>query len=162
MKGLTRAIALTCATLSTTIGPALAATDSVTVTATIQEVVSVSVVGNSNSFDVTAGTAVTDQDIATITINSNNPDGYDVTLAGTNATSVLENSAVDETMTYTVSYNGGTGIGLTSSATNVENVTTQTEGEVTRSLTLSINASESVGKSAEAFTDTITVEIVGK
>jgi hypothetical protein len=65
-------------------------------------------------------------------------------------------------MTYTVSYNGGTGIGLTSSATNVENVTTQTEGEVTRSLTLSINASESVGKSAEAFTDTITVEIVGK
>jgi hypothetical protein len=125
-------------------------------------VVSVSIEGNSNAFDVTAGTAVANQDIATITINSNDPAGYIVTLAGTNATSVLENAAVDETMAYTVSYNDGADIGLTTTATEVENVTTQTEGAVTRSLTLNISASESVGKSAEAFTDTITVEIVGK
>jgi hypothetical protein len=162
MKGMRKVIALTCATLCTSIGPALAATDSITVSANIQEVVSVSITGNSNSFDVTAGSAISDQDIATITINSNDADGYDVTLAGTNATSILENADTDETMAYTVSYNGGTDIGLTTSPTNVENVTAQTEGEVTRSLTLSISASESVGKSAESFTDTITVEILGK
>jgi hypothetical protein len=162
MDKLTRIFVFLGATLYTGLSPVLAATDSVTVTANIQEVVTVSITPNSNSFSVTAGTAVTDQDIATISINSNDPNGYDVTLAGSNATSVLENGDLDETMAYTVKYNSGTAIEMSTTATNVENVTTQTDGAVDRSLTLSIAGSESTGKSAEAFTDTITVEIVGK
>ena len=139
-----------------------AATDTLLVTGTITEVVTVAITANSNSFAITAGTAVTDQNIATVAINSNDPDGYDVTLAGTNLTSVIKNAIADETMAYTVKYNGGTAIGLTTTATNVENVTTQTSGSVNRTFTLSIAAGESVGKSAEAFTDTVTVEILGK
>jgi hypothetical protein len=162
MDKLTRIILLSGATFCASLNPVLAAMDTVVVTATIQEVITVSITPNSNGFDVTAGTAITDQDIATISINSNDPNGYNVTLAGTHATSVLQNAAADETMAYTVKYNGASAIGLTDTATNVESVTTQTEGAVNRSLTLSIAGSESTGKSAEAFTDTITVEIAGK
>ena len=140
----------------------IAATDTVLVTGTITEVVTVNITPNNNSFTITAGTAVSDQDIATIAINANAPLGYDVTMAGTNLTSILENAANDETMAYTVKYQGGSAIGLTSSPVNVENVATQTTGSENRTFTLSIAAGESVGKSAEAFTDTVTVQIVGK
>jgi hypothetical protein len=162
MDKLTRALIVLGATFYTGLSPVLAATDTVTVTATIAQVLDVTITPNSNSFSVTAGTAVTDQDIATISINSNDADGYDVTLAGSHASSTLQNSAEDESMVYTVKYDGGTAIGLNTTPTNVENVTTQTEGAVNRSLTLSIAGSESTGKSAEAFTDTITVEILAK
>jgi hypothetical protein len=162
MNKLVRVMMLSGAMFYIGLGPVQAATDSVLVTASIQEVVDVTVTATEASFNVTAGTAVTDQSIASIAINSNDPDGYDVTLAGTNATSVLENGAGDETMAYTVKYDGGDAIELTTTPTNVENVTTQTSGSVNRALTLSIAGSESVGKSAESFTDTITVEILGK
>ena len=142
--------------------PADAATDTVLVTGTISEVVTVAITPNSNSFSVTAGSAVTDQDIATIAINSNDPQGYDVTLTGTHATSILENGGASASMAYTVKYNGGSATGVTTIATNVESSTGQTAGAVNRSLTLSIAGSESTGKPAEAYTDTITVEILGK
>jgi hypothetical protein len=162
MNKLTRAMVLSGATFCIGIGPVLAATDSVPVTATIQEVVTVAITPNANSFSVTAGTAVTDQDIATITINSNDPDGYVVTLAGSNAASVLANAAADETIAYTVNYNSTGDIGINDAGTEVEDVAAQTAGAVSRTLTLSIAADASIGRSAEAFTDEITVEIVGK
>lgn len=162
MNKLTQAIALSGVTFFSGLGPVLAATDSVGVTANIAEVVSLGITPNANLFAVTAGTAVTNQDIATISINSNDPDGYDVTLSGGKATSVLANVAADETIAYTVSYAGGVATGLTTTPTNVENVTTQTAGVSDRSLTLTIAGEASIGRSAEAFTDTITVTIVGK
>jgi len=155
-------ILLTSVTFFTGYDPAVADTGDVIVTATIQQVVAVDVTGNSNSFEVTPGSAVTNQDIATITIESNSSSGYDVTLTGTHATSVLTNTAEDASMAYTVKYNDGTATGVTTTATNVESSTGMTSGEETRSLTLSIDASETVGKAAEAFTDTITVEIAAK
>jgi hypothetical protein len=162
MNKLTRIMVLTGLTFCAGLEPVLAATDTLDVTATIQQTVSVVITSNDNAFAVTAGSAISDQDIATIAIDSNDPDGYAVTLAGSHDGSTLDNVAGDETLAYTVSYASAGGIGLTTAPTSVEDVVTQTAGSETRSLTLSIAGSESIGKSAEAFTDTITVEIVGK
>lgn len=140
---------------------ATAVTDTVLVTGTVQAVLTIAIAGGSPSFNITPETAVTDQNLGTITINSNDPDGYDVTLKSTN-TGGLKNVAADETIAYTVNYNATGGITLTTIAQNVENVTTQTAGDVTRTLTLSIAGAASLGRSAEAFTDTITMEILGK
>jgi hypothetical protein len=136
-------------------------TDTVVVTGTVQSVLTISIAGGSPSFNITPEVAVTNQDLGTITINSNDPEGYDVTLKSTN-TGGLKNVAADETIAYTVKYNSGGAITLTTTAQNVENVTTQTAGAVTRTLTLDITGPASLGRSAEAFTDTITMEILGK
>lgn len=138
-----------------------ATTDSVVITGTVQPVLSITIASGSPSFDITPGAAVTDQDIGTITINSNNPDGYDVTLVAANSAGLI-NSDADEAIAYTLRYNGGSAITVGTSTTNVENVTSATAGAVTRTLTLSISAIETAGKSAEAFSDTITMEILGK
>jgi hypothetical protein len=143
------------------LGSAMAASDFVDVTANVLEVITVDAAGNYNTFDVTPGTAVVDQDIATITIHSNDPDGYEVTLTGTHDTSILVNAGGTQSLPYTVKYAGGTAIGITDTATSVESVTDVTGGEVERSLTLSIEADDTIGKAAVAYTDTITVEILG-
>jgi hypothetical protein len=140
---------------------AIAATDTVVITGTVLPVLTIGIAGGSPTFNITPETAVTDQDLGTITINSNDPDGYDITLTSTN-TGGLKNVAADETIPYTVKFNAASAITLTTAATNVENVTTQTVGAVTRTLTLSITGPASQGRSAEAFTDTITMEILGK
>jgi hypothetical protein len=85
-------ILLSSVTFSTGFDRAVAATDTVDVTATIQPVLNVVVSANSNDLNVTPGTAVIDQNIATITINSNNSAGYDVTLASDNASSVANST----------------------------------------------------------------------
>jgi hypothetical protein len=140
---------------------ALSATDSVLVTGTVQEVITVVISGGSPAFSITPEIAV-DILVGTITINSNDPDGYDVTLKSDN-TGGLKNGDADETIAYQVSYDGNADITLVTTTTNVETVTTATTaGEVTRALRLKIAGTESKGKSAEDFTDTITMEILGK
>lgn len=139
------------------------ANDSVTVTGTVQEVIAVTISGGAPAFNITPEVAVVDQNIGTVTLNSNDPDGYDVELTSANDGGILQNVGLDETIAYTVKYNGGSAQSLSSTPPlNVENVTTQTSGEETRTLTLGIEGSASQGRSAEAFSDTITVTITGK
>ena len=138
-----------------------ATTDTVEITATVQPIMSIGIAGGTPSFSITPETAITDQNLGTITINSNIANGYDVTLTAANSAG-LRNSPHDETIAYTVKYQGGSAITLSTGATNVENVTTQTVGAEGRSLTLSITGLESKGRSAEAFTDTITIAIITK
>jgi VCBS repeat-containing protein len=141
---------------------AKAATTTVLITGTVLPVLTIAIAGGTPSFNITPEAAVTDQNLGTITINSNDPDGYDVTLESTN-TGGLKNGDADETIAYTVKYNGGAAITLVASATNVESVSVApTDGDQTRTLTLSILGADSKNKSAEAFTDTITMEILGK
>lgn len=139
---------------------AMAATDTVSLTATVLPVLTVAVSGGSPIFNVTPNQAITDQDIGTITINSNDPQGYTVSLKATDG--VLKNTVGDESMAYTVKYDNGAALTLTATPQTVETAATTTSGEVTRTLTLTIAAAESLGKSAEAFSDTITVEILGQ
>lgn len=143
----------------------MAATDTVLITGTVQSVLTVAVdtSGGGNSFTITPGVAVTSQAIGTVNINSNSPTGYDVTLTGTHATSVLQDSG-SNTIAYTATYNGGSPQNITTTATNVESSTSTTAGQVGRALTLDITAGASVGKPATAggYTDTITVEILAK
>ena len=143
----------------------MAATDTVLVTGTVASVLTVTAdtSGGGNSFTITPGVAVTSQALATININSNSPTGYDVTLTGTHATSVLQDSG-SNTIAYTATYNGGSAQSITTTATNVESSTSTTSGSVGRSLTLDIGAGASVGKPATVggYTDTITVEILAK
>jgi len=141
----------------------LAATDTLLVTGTVASVLTVAITASGNSFTITPGTAVTSQALGTITINSNSPTGYDVTLKGTHATSVLQDSGTN-TIPYTVQYNGGSATNVTSVATNVESNLGTTAGAVGRGLTLDIAANDSVGMPATVggYTDTITVEILAK
>ena len=139
-----------------------ATSGSVVITGTVSEVVAVSVTANQNSFSITPGVAIDNQNIAGITVNSNDQDGYTVSLSSTRDGSKLANGDGDEFMAYTVSYNGSSDISLSTSATVVETTTGQTSGALSRSLTLDIAGSQSVGRSAEAYSDTITVVIAGK
>jgi hypothetical protein len=140
---------------------AKAATSTVLITGTVLPVLTIAIAGGTPSFNIIPETAINDQNLGTITINSNDPEGYDVTLASTNAGG-LKNSAADETIDYTVKYNGASAITL-ATPTNVESVSgAPTDGNQTRTLTLSILGADSKNKSAEAFTDTITMEILGK
>ncbi|MBT4835848.1 MAG: hypothetical protein HON94_00725 [Methylococcales bacterium] len=137
-------------------------TGSVVITGTISEVVSVSVTANQNSFSITPGVAIDDQNLASLSINSNDADGYTVSLSSSRNGSKLANTADDEYLTYSVSYNGGSDVSLSTTPTVVESTSTQTSGAISRGLTLDISGTESVGKSAEAYTDTVTVTIAGK
>ena len=152
-------ILFTSVTFFTGYDPAVADTGTVDVTANVEQLVTVTVTAGSNTFTVTPGSAITDQDIATISIDSNDPTGYDVTLASANESSVVNGT---DGMDYTVKYNGGSDTVLTSAGVNVEDASSVTGGPATRSLTLSIAAAETAGRAASAYTDTITVEIIGK
>ena len=144
---------------------AMAATDTVLITGTVSSVLTIAAdtSGGGNSFTITPGTAVTSQAIATLNINSNSPTGYTVSLAGTHATSVLQDSGTN-TIVYTVNYNGGSAQNMTTTPVTVEDTTGTTAGVVGRALLLDIGAGASTGKPATAggYTDTITAEILAK
>ena len=142
---------------------AIAATSgSLVITGTVAEVVSASITGNQNSFAITPGAAITLQNIGTIDINSNDPDGYTVSLSSSRDGGKLANGDNNEFVAYTVKYNGNDNIALSTSGIVVEDVTSQTQDTVSRNLTLDIAANSSLGRSAEAYSDIITVTITGK
>lgn len=143
--------------------PSLAATTgSVLVTGTVSQVVSVAVASDQNSFSVTPGVAVSGQSLANISINSNDPDGYSVSLSALRNGSRLANTNNDEFMTYTVNYGSTSNISLSTTPLVVENTTGQSSGAIVRNLSLDIAANQSVGRSAEAYKDTVTITIAGK
>jgi hypothetical protein len=145
--------------LISTFGIAATTTDTLDINANVLPIMTIEIAPGDPDFDITPETAITDQNLGTITINSNIAAGYDVTLTAAN-TSGLENGS--ENIAYTVKYNGDSAITLSQSASNVENVATQTTGAESRSLTLSITGAESKGRSAVIFTDTITIDIITK
>jgi hypothetical protein len=144
---------------------AMAASDTVLVTGTVLSVLTIAAdtSGGGNSFNITPGVAVSNQALATLNINSNSPTGYTVTLTGTHATSVLQDSGTN-TIAYTAKYNGGSAQSITTSASTVEDTTSTTAGVVGRALTLDIAAPATVGVPATVggYTDTITAEILAK
>jgi hypothetical protein len=141
----------------------LAATSgSLVITGTVTEVVSASITGNQNSFAIQPGSAIAQQNIGTININSNDPNGYTVSLSSSRDGSKLANAGNNEFIAYSVKYNSNDSINLSTSGTVVEDVTSQTQAAVARSLTLDIAANNSLGRSAEAYSDVITVTITGK
>ncbi|MBT7408739.1 MAG: hypothetical protein HN826_03460 [Methylococcales bacterium] len=134
----------------------------IVITGTISEVISVAVTTSDNNFIITPGVIVEDQNIANIAINSNDPDGYTVSLMTNSLQGKLYNVEKDEFLNYTVSYNGNSNVSLSNTPTVVESSITQTSGLILRSLTLTIPAESSVGRSAESYTDTVTVNLTGK
>jgi hypothetical protein len=141
---------------------ALAATDTLLVTGTVLAVTTISFSAFTGaSFNITPGTAIVAANIATVNVNSNDALGYDITLAGTHGSSVLQDGG-SNTIAYTVAYNGGGALNMTTTPVNVETPSSPTAGSVTRTLTLDIAGGASGGKPAGAYTDTITATITGK
>jgi hypothetical protein len=150
---------------------ALAASQDATVTGEVDPILTLAVTGSS-TFKIPPG-GVTSETVASITINSNDAQGYDVTLLSANA-GVLDNSAdasatATNSINYTVDYDNGVDaaafISLSGTATNVESVTSTTNGEASRTLNLKIAAAdsaESQGNRAGLYTDVVTVELLGK
>ena len=151
---------------------ALAASQDATVTGEVDPILTLAVAGSSN-FKIPPG-GVTSETVASITINSNDAQGYDVTLLSANGGN-LDNSADADatsvnTIDYKVDYDNGVDaaafISLTgTAATNVESVTSTTDGEESRTLNLKIasaDSAESQGNRAGLYTDVVTVELLGK
>lgn len=140
--------------------PVIAGThiDTVVITGTVVAVATVVITPANNSFNITPGTAITNQDIGSIEINSNDPTGYKVTMEGAGAASNLLNGA--NTVAYQANYNSTGLIGLTTTAATVESVAAPTAGAITRTFTVDIAAGAATGKPAGAYTDTVTVTII--
>ena len=148
--------------LALTSASALAATDTLLVTGNVLAVTTLSFSATGGAtFNITPGTAVVAANIATVNVNSNDALGYDITLEGTHATSILQDGGAN-TVAYTVKYNGGSALNMTTTPVNVETPSSPTAGSVTRTLTLDISGGASGGKPAGAYTDTITATITGK
>jgi hypothetical protein len=104
-------------------------------------------------FNITPGSAIVDQTVATITIDADV--SYDVTLKD-DTNGLLVNGV--NNISYTVSYNGAADITLSTSPTSVETGASVTAGS--RSLAVSISAGASIGVPAGPYSTTVIVEIL--
>lgn len=135
----------------------------VIITANINEVISVDITTTQNNFTLNPGVALESHSIATIQINSNDPDGYEIALSSINDGSYMVNSEDSQKkLAYTVNYDDKTQIELTNQPTIVESSNTTSSNAAQRLLSLDISSQESTGLPSGGYTDTITVTIKGK
>jgi hypothetical protein len=136
--------------------------DSVRIIGFVQEVMTVTVTGGNPVFNIIPEVPVSNQNIGTININSNDPDGYKVTLSSNNEGRLVSSKMPDQTIPYTVKYDNSDDIELSTAGVVMEIVNNAaTAGQVVRTLTLNINGADSKGSVSDSFSDVISVEIAG-
>jgi len=144
-----------------------ATTGAITVQGTVQAVLSAAIENGADyQFDITPGQPKPSLAVGTITINSNNRAGYELTLTSENSGNI-ENTTTAELIPYTMDYIGGaegdkTNVTMGAGGTAVETTSTggTTNGAVERTLVMHISGNASVGSSAGIYEDNITVTIV--
>jgi hypothetical protein len=135
--------------------------DAVRIVGVVMETMTVAITGGQPDFSIFPEVSVSNQDIGTIAINSNDPDGYRVTLFSDLGELRYVGENEEQAIPYTVSYAGGAPITL-STPYVVETVNnTATAGQVFRTLTLNIDGPDSKGKLSGTYTDIIFIEIAG-
>jgi len=135
--------------------------DAVRIIGYVMETMTISISGGEPNFLIVPEVPVSNQDIGTIAINSNDPDGYRVTLFSELGELVYAGENGEQNIPYTVNYAGGAPISL-STPFVVETVNNAaTVGEVFRTLTLNIDGPDSKGIPSGNYTDIIFIEIAG-
>ena len=139
-----------------------ASSGTVTITGTVPSACDITVFTESGATIADLTTGATNLHVATVTENCNDPDGYTVTMVGTNSTDhtgLFIDSVSSDTLAFTVTYDS---VSVASGGV-VTDVNTTSGGDVSKDVDITYSADSSLTASASnTYSETLTFTIAAK